>query len=339
LLGKGGKINKKGEQNMCKESKIFGLLVMLLLLSGIVLSNAFTQEKFPTRPITFLIDFPAGGNVDTIYRPLLEAASKIFGEPIVPVNKPGASGTLAPASLKTVKPDGYTLSVGINNLLTVPQMEHAAFDPLKDFTYIIRLVDGQFGIVVRSDSPWNTLKDLLGYARQHPNEINYSVASARGHYRFVMEEIARKEGIKWNMVPCGGGAAAVTALLGGHVHAHTGDSSWAPYVLGGKFRLLVVFGDERMKKFPDVPTLKELGYTSWSWPLGIIGPAGMDKRVVKILHDAFKEAMNDPTFIKTIDMFYQPPLYLNSEDYDRYMRENYTKLGEAIRMIGLEKRK
>ena len=88
-----------------------------------------------------------------------------------------------------------------------------------------------------------------------------------------------------------------------------------------------------------MPTFKELGYTPWFWPLGVIGPAGMDKGVVKILHDAFKEAMNDQVFLKTLDIFYQPPYYLNSQDYDRYMRESYTKLGEAIRMVGLAKKK
>jgi tripartite-type tricarboxylate transporter receptor subunit TctC len=324
---------------MCKKSTIFGLMVLFLFLSTLAFSNVSAQEKFPSRPITFIINFPPGGTIDTSYRPLLEAASRILGQPIIPVNKPGASGTLGPATLKTVKPDGYTLSVGIINLMTVPYMQDVAFDPLQDFTYIIRIHGGQFGIVVRSDSPWKTLKELVEYARQHPNEIKYSTSTPGGPHHFAMEEIALKEGIKWKIVPFPGGAAAITALLGGHVHAASQDTTWVPHVLGGQLRLLTVFGAGRIKKFPDVPTLKELGYTPWDSPLGVIGPAGMDKNVVKILHDAFKEAMNAPVFLKTVDTLDMPLLYMNSEDYDRYIRESYPKYGEAVRMVGLEKKK
>ena len=327
---------------MFKKIGVVGLLVLFLSFSTFLFSTTSAKEKFPNRPITFIISFPPGGNIDTSYRPLIEAASKILGQSIVPVNKPGASGTLGPASLKTVKPDGYTLSVGIVNLLTVPYMQDVAFDPLKDFTYIIRIHGGQFGIVVRSDSPWKSLKDLVEYAKKHPNEINYSTSTPGGPHHFAMEEIALREGLKWKIVPYPGGAAAITALLGGHVQAASQDTTWAPYVLNGQLRLLAIFGGAenfRVKEFPDVPTLKELGYTPWSSPLGVIGPAGMDKNIVKILHDAFKEAMKDPVFIKTCETLLMPNLYLNSEDYDRYMRESYPKFGEAVRMVGLAKKK
>lgn len=136
------------------------------------------------------------------------------------MNKPGASGTLGPASLKTVKPDGYTLSVSLINLLTVPYMQDVAYDPLKDFTYIIRIMGATFGLVVRSDSPWKTFKDLVEYAKQHPNEIKYSTSTPGGPHHFAMEDIASKEGIKWKIVPYPGGAPAVTALLGGMFMLH-----------------------------------------------------------------------------------------------------------------------
>ena len=154
--------------------------MLFLLLSTFVFPTPLPKKNFQTVPSLLLSIFLRVGMSTPSYRPLLEAASKILGQPIVPVNKPGASGTLGPASLKTVKPDGYTLSVGIINLLIVPHMEDVAFDPLKDFTYIIRIYCGQFGIVVRSDSPWKTLKDLVEYARQHPNEIKYSTSLREG---------------------------------------------------------------------------------------------------------------------------------------------------------------
>lgn len=324
---------------MSKMSKTLCLLALFVLfLFTMGLPNVLAQ-KFPTRPITFFIPVPPGGTTDTNFRPLLEAASKVLGQPIVAVNKPGASGTLAPASLKTVKPDGYTLSVTFMNTLIVPHMEDVAYNPLEDFTYIIQVYCSTFGIVVKADSPWKTLRDLVEYARQHPNEIKYSTSSPGGVHHFAMEEIALKEGVKWKIVPYPGGFQAVTAVVGGHVQVASQDSSWASYYHSGKIRILAVFGTERNKYLPDVPTLKELGYSPWSSPVGVIGPAKMDKGVVKILHDAFKEAMKDPIFNKTLETMVMGTCYSGSADYDRFMRESFPKLKEAVEMVGLQKKK
>jgi tripartite-type tricarboxylate transporter receptor subunit TctC len=324
---------------MIKKFQIPSLMVLIYFLFSLIFSSTFAQEIFPSRPITFLVPYPPGGTVDTSFRALTEVASKILGQPIICVNKPGASGTLAPASLKIIKPDGYTLSVGFPNLLIIPHMGDVAFDPLKDFTYIMGTHCTTIGIIVRSDSSWKTLKDLVEYARQHPNGIKYSTSTPGGVHHFAMEEIAQKEKIKWSMVPYPGSAGAITALLGGHVQASSQASAWAPYAFSGKIRVLAFLGSERNKYFPDVPTLKELGYTPWTSPVGIIGPANMDKRIVKILHDAFKEAMNAPLFLKTLESMIIDPCYMNSDDYDRYMRERYPIFKEAVHMVGLEKKK
>jgi tripartite-type tricarboxylate transporter receptor subunit TctC len=323
---------------MGKKSRIFIFLGSCLFLLATVLAPALAQEKFPSRPITFLIPAPPGGTTDINFRALADGASKVLGQPIVCVNKPGASGTLAPASLKAVKPDGYTVSVTFMNLLIVPHMEDVAYDPMKDFTYIIQLYCSTFGIVVKTDSPWKTLKDLVEYARQHPDEIKYSTSSPGGVHHFAMEDIARKEGIKWKIVPYPGGYQAATAVVGGHVQVASQDSSWAPYVYSGKLRVLVVFGD-RNQYLPDVPTLRELGYSPWYSPVGVIGPANMDKKTTKILQDAFKEAMNAPIFQKALENLFISPCYRNSADYDQFMRESYPRLKEAVQMVGLEKKK
>jgi tripartite-type tricarboxylate transporter receptor subunit TctC len=323
---------------MGKKFRIFSFLGSCLFLSTTVLPPALAQEKFPSRPITFFIPAPPGGTTDINFRALADGASKILGQPVVCVNKPGASGTLAPASLKAVKPDGYTVSVTFMNLLIVPHMEDVAYDPLKDFTYILQLYCSTFGIAVKTDSPWKTLRDLVEYARQHPNGIKYSTSSPGGVHHFAMEEIAKKEGIKWNIVPYPGGYQAATAVVGGHVQVCSQDSSWAPYIHNGKLRLLAVFGD-RNKYLPDVPTLKELGYTPWYSPVGVIGPAGMDPKVTRILQDAFKEAMNVPIFQKALENLFIDPCYRNSADYDRFMHESYPRFKEAVQMVGLQKKK
>ena len=324
---------------MSKKSKLFSLLVPCIFLFTVVLPPALAQEKFPTRTINFLIPGPPGGTTDINFRALADVASKILGQSMVCVNKPGASGTLAPASLKAVKPDGYTLSVAFMNVLAIPHMEDVAFDPLKDFTYIVRLYCSTFGIVVKTDSPWKTLKELVEYARQHPNEIKYSTSAPGGVHHFAMENIAAKEGIKWKIVPYPGGFEAATAVVGGHVQAASQDSSWAPYVHSKKLRVLAVFGEERNKYLPDVPTLKELGYSPWASPVGIIGPANMDKKITKILHDTFKEAANAPIFQKALETLLINPCYLDSQGYDQFMRESAPKFKEAVYLVGLEKKK
>jgi len=317
----------------------FGGLTLFFLIFLFMFSPVSAQDKFPSRPITFLVPYPPGGTVDTNFRALTEAASKSLGQPIVCVNKPGASGTLASASLKAVKSDGYTLSAGFTNHLIIPHMEDVAFDPLKDFTYIIGTHCTTIGIIVRSDAPWKTLKELVEYARQHPNEIKYSTSTPGGVHHFAMEDIARKEGIKWKIVPYPGSVGALTALLGGHVQVGSQASAWASYAFNGKIRVLAFLGSERNKYIPDVPTLKELGYTPWAAPVGIIGPANMAPRLVKILHDAFKEAIYSPIFMKTLETVIIDPCYLSTSEYDRYMRDNFSKFKEAVQMVGLEKKK
>lgn len=325
---------------MSKVKTLAWVVVLGLGLVALVPAGGAAAEPFPTRPITFIIGFPPGGATDLTFRPLLEATSKVLGQPVVPVNKPGASGTLGPSSLKAMKPDGYTLAMGVMTLLTLPHMQDVAFDPMKDFTHIIRTHRSEFGILVRADAPWRTLKDLVEHARQHPNEIKYSTSTPGNVHQFAMEEIARKEGVRWNMVPYPGGPQAIAALLGGHVHAASQDfPSSMPHVLAGKLRLLAVFGTERVKRFPEVPTLPELGYSSWTAPLGVLGPAGMDPAVVKVLHDAVRKAMADATYLKTLEMLETFTAYLNGEDYQRFMRESYARFGEAIRGAGLEKKK
>jgi len=320
-------------------AKKFGTVALFMLCIFLIIALPISaQDKFPSRPISFLIPGPPGGTTDINFRALADVASKIVGQPIVCVNKPGASGTLAPASLKAVKPDGYTLSVAFMNVLIVPHMEDVAFDPLKDFNYLLQLYCSTFGIVVKADSSWKTLKDLVEYARQHPNEIKYSTSAPGGVHHFAMEDIARKEGIKWKIVPYPGGYQAATAVVGGHIQVCSQDSSWAPYVHSGKLRVLVVFGD-RNKYLPNVPSLKELGYSPWYSPVGVIGPANMDKYASKVLHDAFKEAMNAPVFQKALENLMIEPCYLSSADYTQFMRESAPKFKDAVYMVGLEKKK
>jgi len=316
-----------------------GLLALVLLfISFSFACGASADSKFPDRPINFYIPFPPGGSVDLSARPLSMAASKILGQPIICINKPGASGTLAPTTLKAMKPDGYNLSIGLMTLLYLPVMQEVAFDPFKDFTYVGSTYTALYGIVVRSDSPWKSFKDLIDYAKNNPGKIKYSTSAFGGTFHLAMSEIALKEGIKWEIMPFQGGRLSINALLGGHVQVTCDSPEWVPYVESGDLRLLLTLGVDRSKRFPNVPCLKELGYSGHVAPEGIIGPAGLPDEIANRLGGAFKEALYDSEVQKVLKYLDKEAFYMNSSEYANWMKESYGRYSELIKKVGLAKK-
>jgi len=295
---------------------------------------------FPTKPISFICPWPAGGATDVSMRVLAEEAGKYLGQPVIVENKPGASGTVAPAAMAaTAKADGYNLAQISITVFRFPSMLKVSYDPLKDFTYIIQISGWTLGAVVKNDSPWKTWKEFVAYARSNPNKVTYATPGTGSTCHLVMEKIARMEGVKWVQVPMKGGGESTPAVLGGHVTATVDSSGWAPQVDAGLLRVLVTWGTQRTKRWPQVPTLKEQGYNIIAnSPWGIAGPKGMDPRVVKILHDAFKKAMDSPAFQKIYDKYDIEPFYLNSTDYVKYAQQLYEEEREMVEMVGLKKK-
>jgi tripartite-type tricarboxylate transporter receptor subunit TctC len=192
------------EMNAKSRWKIFYIVLVPVFLAVFALT-CFAEEKYPSRPINLYIPFPPGGNIDLTARPLAEAASKILGRPIIPVNKPGATGSLAPAAVMSIKPDGYNLCVSLNSILYFSVMKDVPYDPLKSFIYICRNQCGIFGIVVKADSPWQTFQDLVQYSKANPGKIKYATAAFGGTPHLAMAEVAIKEGIQWEVIPFPGG--------------------------------------------------------------------------------------------------------------------------------------
>lgn len=285
-------------------------------------------QNFPTRPVTFVVPWPAGA--DTVLRVLATATEKHLGQPIVIENKAGASGTLGPAQMAaTAKSDGYTVSQLSLPVFRAPFLRKTAYDPSKDFTYIIGIAGYTYGVVVRSDAPWKSFQDFVADAKARPGKINYATNGADTTQYIAMEQITKQLGVKLLHIPFKGGAELMNALLAGHIDAIAGPGGWAPYVNAGQFRLLVTWGANRSKNWPVVPNLKDVGINMIVIsPYGIAGPRGMDPMVVKLLHDAFKKGLEDPSHISALEKFDQEVFYLNSEDYHKF----------AIKQIAEEKR-
>lgn len=293
-------------------------------------------QAFPVRPIKLICPWPAGGSSDMVMRALAESAGKALGAQVVIENKAGASGMLGPNELVKAAPDGYTLSQVTIGVARLPHMQKMQFDPLKDFTYIVCLTGYTFGIVVKADSPIKSIQDLVKHAKANPGKFTFGSTGNGTTPHLAVEEFASKAGIQLTHVPFKGSSDGLQALLGGHIDAHSDATGWAPHVEAGTMRLLATYGSKRTKRWPQVPTLTELGYDTVSdSPFGIAGPKGMDPAVVRKLHDAFKKTLEDPAVLATFDKYDQTVIYMGTEDYTRFIRETYVKEKATIERLGL----
>ncbi len=306
------------------------------LLAPFGLAQAQTSS-FPNKPITLIVPWPAGGSTDRHLRTLAELAGKNLGQNVIVENKPGAGGTLGPGTMAlTAKPDGYTIAQFPMGMLRIPHMQKTPWNPLTDFTYILGVSGYTFGFTVRSDSPFKTFNEYIEAARKSPGKIDYGSTGIGTSPHLLMEELADKAGVQLNHVPFKGNADLQQALLGGHVMAQSDASGWDKFVDGGQMRLLVTFGEKRTKRWPNVPTARDLGYGVVSTsPYGLVGPKGMDPAVTKILHDAFKKAMDDPKHQEMLDQLNQDAWYRTGDEYAKWAREQYAKDKGLIERLGL----
>jgi tripartite-type tricarboxylate transporter receptor subunit TctC len=311
---------------------------MMAIATALSFAGAAQAQNFPTKPVTLIVPWPAGGSTDLAMRAFAEAAQKHLGQPLVVENRAGASGTLGPAQMAaTAKPDGYTVAQIPITVFRLPFMTRTTFDPAKDFTYIAGLTGYTFGIVVKSDSPWKTFQEFAADAKANPGKINYGTPGAGTSLHITMEQIAKRQGIKWTHVPFKGNSEAMNALLGGHIHAVSDSSGWAQLVNAGRFRLLVTWGAARTKNWPDVPTLRDIGIDMVSnSPFGIAGPKGMEPAVVKILHDAFKKGLEEPSYAAAMAKLDQELFYLSSEDYRKFALQQIDEARRYIAELGLK---
>ncbi|WP_310459740.1 tripartite tricarboxylate transporter substrate binding protein [Sphaerotilus sp.] len=292
--------------------------------------------EFPERPITFICPWPAGGTADATMRALCSAAAKVLGQTVVVENKAGASGMLGLKAMVSAKPDGYTIGQVPISVTRFSQLGSVQIDPLKDLTYLARTSGQTFGIAVRSEAPWKTLKEFVAAAKAQPGRITYGSAGIGGATHVGMEEFAHAAGAQFNHIPYKGGAPALQDLLGGQVDALADSSSWAPHVKAGKLRLLATWGEKRTQDFPDTPTLREQGFdVVVDAPNGIAAPKGLDPAVEKRLRDAFRVAAASPEFTGACDKIDAPLMYLDGPDYAQYIAAMFRRETALIERLKL----
>ena len=311
--------------------------VMCIVAMTLVSINSVAEEKFPSKPITFIVPWPAGGTADGSMRAIGESMSKTLNVPVVIENKPGASGILGVSQLISAKPDGYTIGQIPLAITRFAHMGTINFDPLTDITYLGRTAGLTFGLVVNSSSPIKTFEDYVKYAKANPGKLSYGSTGIGTSTHVYMEDMAEQLGIKLNHVPFKGGNDNLNALLGNHTDSMMDSSVWSAHVQSGKLRLLAVFTEKRIEKFPNVPTMFELGLSiSGTSPNGIGAPKGLDPKIARILEMAIEKAAKDTPHVDALKKYDMPLMWMNSNDYNQYVREIYRKEKKIVDKLNLK---
>jgi tripartite-type tricarboxylate transporter receptor subunit TctC len=309
------------------------IFIFVLLIPG--LSGA--AEEYPAKQITLLIGYTPGGATDLPVRALADKVSKALGQPVICLNKPGGGTAIAMTALKNSPPDGYTIGVLSTASIIAPYiLAVPPYNTVKDFAPIMQFALYQFGLVVRADAPWKTFKEFFEYAKANPGKIKYGTAGAASPQNILMTRLAAEYNISWKGIHFPGGAQAHFNLLGGHVDAIIQITESREHVKSGALRLLAGFGEKRMADFPDVPTVKELGY-KYTTPsiIALIAPKGVPEPILQKLDNAFHEAMNSEEFIKVMKQTGQPIEYRNMKQLAQHVQAMDNEYGTVIKKLGI----
>lgn len=311
-------------------------LVTLASLLGLTpaIGALANEPRYPQRPITLMVPWPAGGSTDMSLRILAEQAGRRLNQPVLVENRPGAGGTLAMPLLQMAKPDGYTLAQLPQPVFRIAHTQKVLWDPIRDTTPILQVSGYTFGIVVPMASPFRNLADVLRWARAHPGELTVGSNGVGTTPHTAMADLMERQGLSYVHVPYKGTAEQMLAVASEQLMVGVNSTGFAPYVESGRLRLLATFGEHRSKRWPDVPTMKELGLGVVAMsPYGIVGPQGLPGAIVATLHEAFKAAMYEPSHLHEIAKYDQELDYLGPQDYGRAMRDTHTAEKHAVERL------
>jgi tripartite-type tricarboxylate transporter receptor subunit TctC len=310
-----------------------------LILSAAVIGPLFAQQAYPTKPINILIGYAPGGVVDVSERFMAAKAEKFLGQPFVISNNGGGGSSVAYGIVATKPPDGYNIVGGASTgLVRIPQFRTVPYKP-SDFVPIMHFAAPVLTpVVAKADAPWKTFKELVDYAKKNPGKVTYSTTGVGSPMHLAMEFVAKQEGITWTHVPYPGAVPAFTALLGGHVSFNVGAGESIPYIKDGTVRILANLSEKRVKSWPNVPTLRELGYDIFNESVFMFSaPKGTPQAIIDKLDNAFRKAMDDPEFPAIMAKVEFEGSYRNSADTGKYLEDAYKRIGGIIAELKLPK--
>lgn len=284
--------------------------------------TAPTGAEWPLRPIVLIVPWPAGGPTDLTMRVLARIAGRELGVPIVIENRPGAGGAIAVGALMAAASDGYTIMQLPITVYRLPYLQKLSWDPSRDLVPVLQVSEVTFGIVVGPDSPMHSLADLLAYAREHRGMLTVGSTGYASTPHLVMADLFERQGLDYIHVPFKGAADQLFAVQAATIMVGVVGSGYAPLVDEGRLRLLATFNAERSAHWPDVPTLRELGFDIVARsPYGIAAPRGVPAPVISRLHEVFRAATLDPEHVAELKRYDQEVAYLDTGDFKRVLDE------------------
>jgi tripartite-type tricarboxylate transporter receptor subunit TctC len=301
---------------------------------------ALAQDKFPSKPITVIVPFSAGGSTDLLARAVEKIWPNYSPQPMVIINKPGGGGVVGTEFVVRSKPDGYTLFLGYGSGhdVVMPHLQKMPYDPFKDLLAVSRLSIHSVVICTGAKSEFNTLKDMIAWAKKENKPVTSSVSTKAGAVDISITALGKAAGINIVTIPFAGGADAVTTLAGGHVMIGGGHPSEVmPHIKAGRFKPLAVALPERDPSLPNVPTLKEEGVDVYTWGSikGVAAPAATPKEVVAYLESTFKKVCEDAEFKKIMADLDQPIMYQDSAAFTKFLQQAYGDYGKLIKDLNI----
>jgi tripartite-type tricarboxylate transporter receptor subunit TctC len=319
---------------------MFRRLFLSALLALMIPALAAAQEPYPSKPISIIVPFPPGGQADLSARPLAVAMSQILNQPVVVINRPGAAGAIGHRAVTTAAPDGYTILVTLVSVHALPMVDKL-FERQPTYTMdqlapLALLVADPPVLVVGAGQPWKSVKELVDDAKKRPDDIVYSHSGLYGPSHLPMEMFLNAAGIKMRGLPAVGGGPTMALVLGGSAAMWASPPAMAvAQVAANKMRPLATYGAQRHPGFPDVPTLKEMGYDVeyyvWS---GSFAPSGTPQPVMKTLRDAIRKAVASREFKTAMEKLRSPEAYLDAPEFADFLARDAARLQQAIQKIG-----
>lgn len=313
--------------------KIFWVFLILSFLAAMQVGPR-PAFAFPVKEVQVIIPWAAGGATDLIFRALAAATGKYLGQAVVIVNRPGGGGAVGFTEAMRAKPDGYTLVTAVTPLAILPHQVTTAFT-FRSFDPVINVVKDPSMFLSRPDAPWKDFKEFVAYAKKNPGMLTVGNSGAGGGVHLVALAFERTAGVRFNHIPFAGGGPSVVALMGGHVNAVSASPpEGISQVQAGRLKILALFAEKRLEFLPNVPTAREQGvdFVMGMWR-GLAAPKGTPPEAVKKLHDAFRQAMDDPAFRKSAQDMAVTLHYLGPEEFGRYMEKEHEYYGTVVRAL------
>ena len=314
----------------------------LAIVLALGLSSAtWAQGAYPQKPVTLIVPFPAGGIADLSARALKASLDKALGQPVLIVNRPGASGAIGAVAVTNATADGYTLMYTLSSVASVPEQavlngQKAPFT-LDQFVPVARVTVDVVSLVVRADSPYKTYQDFAAALKANPKGMTYSSSGNYGISHFPAEMLLAATQTEARHIPYAGGAPMLTALMGGQGDFNIPVRTLAlPHVQSSRLRYLAMYGAKRWAQAPDVPTLSELGvpidFVPWT---GLFAPAGTPADVLATLRRALRAACQDNQFVETVGKSSAGEIaYLDGSELETFWKADLARTSVTIQRIG-----